>query len=102
MGHLRAHLPTPPRMFSCFLPKMAQAPCLTLPIHPILPLSNFLFVSWMKIILKEKHFADVKEMKQKITEALKGIKIDKFKNCLNSRKCLDRCTASNGEYFEDD
>ena len=26
-------------------------------------------------------FADVEEVKQKMAEALKGIKIDKFKNC---------------------
>ena len=30
--------------------------------------------------LKVKHFADVEEMKQKTAEALKGLKIDKFKN----------------------
>ena len=74
---------------------MARTPCLTLPIHPILPLSNFLFVSWMKIILKEKHFADVKEMKQKTAEALKGIKIDEFKNCFELWK-----KVSVGVYYQ--
>ena len=34
----------------------------------------------------------------KAIEALKGIKINKFKNCLEQwKKCLNRCTASNGE-----
>ena len=34
-------------------------------------------------------------------EALKGIKTDKVKNCSEQRKkCLLRCIASNGEYFE--
>ena len=48
-------------------------------------------------------FADVEEVKQKMAEALKGIKIDKFKNCFEEqKKCLDRCIASNGEYFEGD
>ena len=57
----------------------------------------------MKKSLKGKHFAEVEEVKQKTVEALKGIKIDKFKNCLEQwKKCLDRCVASDGEYFESD
>ena len=35
----------------------------------------------MKKVLKGQHFADVGEVKQKMAEALKGIKIDEFKNC---------------------
>ena len=36
----------------------------------------------MKKVLKGKHFAGVEEVKQKkMAEALKGIKIDDFKNC---------------------
>ena len=35
----------------------------------------------MKEVLKGKRCADVKEVKQKMAEALKGIKIDEFKNC---------------------
>ena len=57
----------------------------------------------MKNVLKRKHFADVEEVKQKMAEALKGIKIKEFKTVLSSGKmCLHRCIASNGEYFEDD
>ena len=57
----------------------------------------------MKNVLKGKDFADVKEMKQKTAEVLKGIKIDKFKNCLKQwKKCLDACIAWYGEYFEGD
>lgn len=38
---------------------------------------------------------------KKSTEALKGIKIDKFKNGFEQwEKCLVRCTASNEDYFE--
>ena len=57
----------------------------------------------MKKILEGKHFANVEEVKEKTAEALKGIKIADFKSVLSSgKKCLDRCIASNGEYFEDD
>ena len=54
----------------------------------------------MKKVLKGKHFADVEEVKQKLAEALKGIKINEFKNCFEQwKKGLNRCIASNGEYF---
>ena len=35
----------------------------------------------MKKVLKGKYFADAEEVKQKMAEALKDTKIDKFKNC---------------------
>ena len=63
----------------------------------------------MKNVLKGKRFVDLEEVKQtnkntkKMAEALKDIKIDKFKNCLEQwKKYLDRCIAPNGEYFEGD
>ena len=35
--------------------------------------------------------------------ALKGIKINEFKTCFEQwKKRLNRCTASNGEYYEGD
>ena len=40
----------------------------------------------MKLILKGKHFADVEDIKQKMTQALKGIKINEFKNCFEQWK----------------
>ena len=40
----------------------------------------------MKKVLKVKRFADIEEVKQKKAEALKSIKINKFKNCLSSGK----------------
>ena len=40
----------------------------------------------MKKVLKGKHFAVVEEVKQKMTEALKGIKIGEFNNCLEQWK----------------
>ena len=51
------------------------------PYSPDVTLSNFFLFPWMKKVLKGKSFADVEEIKQKTAEALKGIKIDKFKNC---------------------
>ena len=50
------------------------------PYAPDLTLSNFFVVSLDEKVLKEKCFAAVKEVKQKMIEALKGIKIDEFKN----------------------
>ena len=57
----------------------------------------------MKNVLKGKHFANVGEAKQKMAEALKGFKIDEFKNYYKQwKKYLDRCIASNEEFFEGD
>ena len=40
----------------------------------------------MKKVLKGKHFANVEEVKQRPAEALKGIKMDEFKNCCEQWK----------------
>ena len=40
----------------------------------------------MKKVLKGKHVAAVEEVKQRMSEALKGIKIDEFKAFLSSGK----------------
>ena len=40
----------------------------------------------MKKVLEGKCVADVEEVKQKTTEALKGIKINEFKNCFEQWK----------------
>ena len=38
-----------------------------------------------------------------MAEAMKGIKIDKFKNCFKQwKRYLDRCVASNEDYIEGD
>ena len=43
--------------------------------------SNFFFISLdEKKVLRGKHFANVEEVNQKMTEMLKVIKIDEFKN----------------------
>ena len=47
--------------------------------------------------------SETNKQTKKPAEALKGIQIDKVKNCSEQwEKHLDRCTASNGEDFEDD
>ena len=57
----------------------------------------------MKKILKGKRFTDVEEVKQKMAEALKGIKTDDFRNCFEQwKKCLNGWLASNKEYLEGD
>ena len=98
---------TCPHLADCSVvydPILAWLPCPTLPIHLILPQTTFcLFVSLDEKVLKGKCFANVEELKQKTAEALKGIKIDEFKNCFEQwKKHLDNCIASNGEYFEGD
>ena len=57
----------------------------------------------MKKVLKGKHFPHVEEVKQKTAEALKGIKVDEFKNSSEQwEKRRHRCTASDAEYSEGD
>ena len=56
-----------------------------------------------KKVLKGKHFANMEKVKKKISAALKGIKIDQFKNCFEQWKIhLNKYSASNGEYFKGD
>ena len=76
---------------------------LYIPYSPDLASGDFFLFPQMKKVLKGKHFANVEEVKQKTAEALKYIKIGKLKNyCEQWEKCLHRCIASNGEYFEGD
>ena len=59
--------------------------------------------SALRKVLKRKRFADVEEVKRKMADALKGIKIHEFRNCFEQwKKNLNRCIASNSEYFEGD
>ena len=52
------------------------------PYSPDLTLSNLIFLfPGMKNVLKGKCFADVEEVKQNMTEAQKGTKINEFKHC---------------------
>ena len=70
---------------------------------PNLTRREFFFIYLDEKVLKKKHFANVEEVKQKMAEALKGMKITELKNCFEQwEKHLDRYIASNGEYFEGD
>ena len=69
-----------------FWTKSRMTPCPTLPIYLILPWATFLLFPYMKKILKGKCFIVVKEVKQKTSEALKGIKTDEFKSCFKQGK----------------
>ena len=57
-------------------------------------------------VLKGKFFANLEEVKQKIVEALKGIKVEQLKHCFEQwKKSLNRYIVSigvDGEYFEGD
>ena len=73
------------------------------PYLPDLTPSDFFLFPHMKKVLKQKWFADVEEVKQKMSEALKGIKINESKSCFEQwEKHFNRCIASSGEYFEGD
>ena len=61
---------------------------------------DFILFPWMKKSSKGNIFDSMEVVKQKTAEALKGNKIDEFKNCFEEwKKCPDRWIASNGEYF---
>ena len=113
MGNLQVHLPTLSWVFSScwfFLIKNSMTPLLHPPYSPDFSQSNYFcvcFSKWKKKCLQRETFSNVEEVKQtnkqKMTEALKGTKTDKFKNCLEQpKKHLDRHIASSGEYFEGD
>jgi len=66
------------------------------------PCDFFLFLT-MKKTLKGKRFATVEEVKTALQEALNNIKLQQFQRCfIQWEKRLDKCTVSNGEYFEGD
>ena len=81
MGVLQAHLSTTLSVQQ-FLTKNSMTPMPHPPYSPSLT-SELLcvVVSLMMKVLKGKRYADVEEEKQKMAEALNGIKINEFKNC---------------------
>ena len=86
-----------------FLTKNGMIPVPHPPYSSHLTPSDFIFLfPGMKRVLKGKRFTAMEEVKQ-TAEALKGIKIDEFKNCLEQwKKFLNSCIASNREYLEGD
>ena len=51
------------------------------PYLPNLALGDVFVFFQMKKFFKGKRFTNVEEVKQKMAEVLKGIKMDEFKNC---------------------
>ena len=105
MGDLLTYLPTLLWVFSSFRPENSMTP---MP-HPLyspdlaLFLSDFSLFPWMKKVLKGKCFADVEEMKQKMSEVSKGSKSKSSKTVFRVvKKKSHRCITSNGKYFEGD
>ena len=64
------------------------------------PCDFFLFPT-VKKTLKRKRFATVEEVTTASQETLNNIKLQQFQRCfIQWEKRLDKCIASNGEYFE--
>ena len=73
------------------------------PYAPDLAPSNCYIVSLDEKSPQRETFCWCRRSEQKMAKALKGIKINEFKNCFEQwKKSLGRCIASNGEYFEGD
>ena len=83
-----------------FLTKKRHYPHAPYPHSPDLAQVIFFLFPQTKKVFRGKCFADGVEVKQKMAEALKGIKINEFKNCFEQWKSLNRCIASNRGYFE--
>jgi len=73
------------------------------PYSPDLAPCDFFLFPTMKKAMKGKRFATVKEVKTASQEALNNIKLQQFQRCFTQwEKRLDKCIASNGEYFKRD
>jgi len=71
------------------------------PYSPDLAPCDFFLFPTMKRTLKGKRFATVEVVKAALQEALNNIKLQQFQRCFTQwEKRLDKCIASNGEYFE--
>jgi len=73
------------------------------PYSPELAPCDFLLFWTMKKTLKGRRFATTEEVKTASQEALNNIKLQQFQKCFTQwEKRLDKCIASNGDYFEGD
>jgi len=70
---------------------------------PDLALDDFFLFPKTKETLKGRHFDDIDDIRINTTAALKVIPQNQFQNCFEGcTRCLHRCIASQGEYFEGD
>ncbi|GFW57709.1 putative transposase [Trichonephila clavipes] len=57
----------------------------------------------LKNHLKGHHFGTMENIQTVVTDQLKAIPISEFHQCYEEwKKCLQRCVASEGSYFEGD
>ena len=73
-----------------FLTKTSMTLIHLTPYSPDLAQATFSLFPRMKKVLKGKHFANVEEVKQTTTEALKSIKINDNKNCFEQWKKMSQ------------
>jgi transposase len=85
-----------------FLTKNGMTPLPHPPYSPDLAPCYFFLFPRMQSDLKGKHFADVEDVKKKMTEALKGITSDEFKNVLSNGKNVWTVRATRCHLPEDD
>jgi len=96
-------LPTQHWVCGSFSRKTGWQQLCTPPCSPDLAPRDFFLFPRMKIDLKGKHFQNVEEVREKMTEALKAITLQEFQNCFEQwKKRWDKCIDSQGEYFEGD
>jgi len=73
------------------------------PYSPDLAPCDFFLFPRMKRAMKGKRFADVEAVKATSQKVLEDITLEEFQKCFAEwKKRLDKCIASNGEYFEGD
>ena len=84
-------------------PKTAWPLCLTLPIHPITPQVTCFLFPQMKKVLKGKYFCWCGRGETKNSRSTKRHQNQQVQKLFWAvGKSLNRCIASNGEYFEGD
>ena len=85
MGGLRDTCPHHAECSAVFDQKRHD-PCAPPPYSPDLTPEQLFFVSPEEKVLRGNRFTDVEEAKQKMVEALKGIRINEYKNCFEQWK----------------
>jgi hypothetical protein len=71
------------------------------PSSPDLAPCDFVLFPTMRKTLTGQRFATLEEVKISSQEALNNIKLQHFQRCFTQwGKRLDKCIASNGEYFK--
>ena len=67
------------------------------------PCDFFFWFPKLKFYLKGSHFRTVENIKKAVTDQLKVIPVSDFQRCYEEcEQCLQRCVASQGNYFEGD